>query len=90
MGLSEQKTPHSWGSLFISAQIIIELGFVYLLMTVMRKWFKKNENGLIKLGAILFVLNFTGLFIKEDNILPIIIIIWLFYSIYKQGGLFND
>ena len=59
-------------------------------MTVMRKWFKKNENGLIKLGAILFVLNFTGLFIKEDNILPIIIIIWLFYSIYKQGGLFND
>ena len=59
-------------------------------MTVMRKWFMKNENGLIKLGAILFVLNFTGLFIKEDNILPIIIIIWLFYSIYKQGGLFND
>ena len=76
--------------MFISAQIIIELGFVYLYITVMRKWFKKNENALIKLGAILFVLNFIDLFIIEDNILPIIIVIWLFYSIYKQGGLFND
>ena len=76
--------------MFISAQIIIELGFVYLYITVMRKWFKKNENALIKLGAILFVLNFLSLFIIEDNILPIIIVIWLFYSIYKQGGLFND
>tara|TARA_Y100000768_G_scaffold357226_1_gene312144 strand:- start:270 stop:440 length:171 start_codon:yes stop_codon:yes gene_type:complete len=56
----------------------------------MRKWFKKNENTLLKLGAIGFVLNFTGLFIIEDNILPIIIVIWLLYSIYKQGGLFND
>ena len=59
-------------------------------MTVMRKWFKKNENALIKLGAILFVLNFIDLFIIEDNILPIIIVIWLFYSIYKQGGLFKE
>ena len=73
--------------MFIPAQIIIELGFVYLYMTVMRKWFKKNENALLKLGAIGFVLNFTGLFIIEDNILPIIIVIWLVYSIYKQGGL---
>ena len=56
----------------------------------MRKWFKKNENALIKLGTILFVLNFISLFPIEDNILPIIIIIWLFYSVYKQGGLFND
>ena len=79
-----------WGFLFISAQIIIELGFVYLNMAVMRKWFKKNENALIKLGAIGFVLNFTGLFISEDNILPTIIVIWLFYSIYKQGGIFSD
>ena len=76
--------------MFISAQIIIELGFVYLYMTVMRKWFKKNENALLKLGAIGFVLNFTGLFIIENNILPIIIVIWLLYFIYKQGGLFND
>ena len=78
------------GFLFISAQIIIELGFVYLHMAVMRRWFKKNENTLLKLGAIGFVLNFTGLFIIENNILPIIIVIWLLYSIYKQGGLFND
>ena len=76
--------------LFVPAQITIELGFVYLYMTAMRKWFKKNEKALIKLGAILFVLNFISLFPIEDNILPIIIIIWLFYSIYKQGGLFND
>ena len=59
-------------------------------MTVMRKWFKKNENALTKLGAILFVLNFISLFPIEDNILPIMIIIWLFYSIYKQGGLFKE
>ena len=78
------------GFLFVSAQITIELGFVYLYMTAIRKWFKKNEKALIKLGAILFVLNFISLFPIEDNILPIIIIIWLFYSIYKQGGLFND
>ena len=59
----------------IYAQIITELGFVYLLMTVIRKLFKKNQNALIKLSAILSVLNFTGLFILEDNILPIIIVI---------------
>ena len=78
------------GFLFTPAQIIPELGFVYLCMAVMRKWFKRNENFLIKLGSILFILNFISLFSIEDNILPIIIIIWLFYSIYKQGGLFND
>ena len=78
------------GFLFTPAQIILELGFVYLNMAVMRKWFKKNENTLLKLGAIGFVLNFTGLFILGNNILPTIIVIWLFYSIYKQGGIFND
>ena len=56
----------------------------------MRKWFKKNENVLIKFGAIFFVLSFIDLFAIEGNILSIIIVIWLFYSIYKQGGLFND
>ena len=82
--------PHLWGFLFISAQIIIELGFVYLYMTVMRKWFKKNENALIKIGTIFFVLNFIDLFTIEGNILSIIIVLWLFYSIYKQGGLFKN
>ena len=76
--------------MFIPVRIIIELGFVYLYMTVMRKWFKKNENAIIKLGAIFFVLNFIDLFAVDGNILSIILIIWLFYSIYKQGGLFND
>ena len=56
----------------------------------MRKWLKKNENALIKLGAIFFVLNFIDLFAIEGNILSIIIVIWLLYSVYKQGGLFND
>ena len=78
------------GFLFIPAQIIIELGFVYLYMPAMRKWFKKNEKALIKLGAIFFVLSFIDLFTMEGNILSIVIVIWLFYSIYKQGGLFND
>ena len=76
--------------MFIYAQIIIDSGFEYLNMVVMRKWFKKNENALIKLGAIFFVLNFIDLFAIEGNILSIIIVIWLFYSIYKQGGLFKD
>ena len=68
------------------------LGFVYLYMTVMRKWFKKNENALTKIGTILFVLSFIDFFtfIMEGNILSIIIVIWLFYSIYKQGGLFKE
>ena len=58
----------------------------------MRKWFKKNEKVLIKLGAIFFVLSFIDLFTLQgnDNIIPIIIVIWLFYSVYKQGGLFED
>ena len=58
----------------------------------MREWFKKNESTLNKLSAILFILSFIDLFILEgkNNILPFTIVIWLFYSIYKQGGLFND
>ena len=56
------------------------------------KWYKKNENALNKIGAIFFVLNFIDLFlIKEsNNILPIIIVIWFFYSIYTEGGLFKN
>ena len=78
--------------MFIFAQTIIELGFVYLFITAMRKWFKKNEKVLIKLGAIFFVLSFIDLFTLQgnDNIVPITIVIWLFYSVYKQGGLFED
>jgi len=59
---------------------------------MIHKWYKKNENTLNKIGAIFFVLNFIDLFlIKEsNNILPIIIVIWFFYSIYKEGGLFKN
>ena len=66
--------------------------FVDLNIIVMRKWLKKNGSTLDKLGAIFFILSFLDLFILEgrNNILPFIIVIWLFYSIYKQGGLFND
>ena len=66
--------------------------FVDLDITVMRKWLKKNGSTLNKLGAIFFILSFLDLFILEgrNNILPFIIVIWLFYAIYKQGGLFND
>ena len=58
----------------------------------MRKWLKKNGSTLNKLGAIFFILSFLDLFILEgkNNILPFIIVVWLFYSIYKQGELFND
>ena len=74
------------------ATSIIELGFVYLYMTVMRKWFKKNEKALTKIGTIFFILNFIDFFTFtiEGNIISTIIVIWLFYSIYKQGGLFNQ
>ena len=75
----------------MSAISIIELGFVYLYMTVMRKWFKKNEKALTKIGTIFFILNFIDFFTFtiEGNIISTIIVIWLFYSIYKHGGLFN-
>jgi len=58
---------------------------------MLRKWYKKNENTLNKISAIIFILSFIDLFILNgsNNVLPIIIIIWLFYSIYKQGGLFK-
>ena len=58
---------------------------------MLRKWYKKNENTLNKISAIIFILSSIDLFIfnESNNILPIIIIIWLFYSIYKQGGLFK-
>jgi len=58
---------------------------------MLNKWFKKNENTLNKISAIFFILSFIDLFLLNDNnnVLPIIIIIWLFYSIYKQGGLFK-
>ena len=54
------------------AHIVGEL-FVDLYITVMRKW-------LIKLGAIFFILSFLDLFIlkSKNNILPFIIVIWLF------------
>jgi len=58
---------------------------------MLRKWYKKNENTLNKISAIIFILSFIDLFILNgsNNVLPIIIIIWLFYSIYKEGGLFK-
>ena len=57
----------------------------------MRKWLKKNESTLNKLSAIFFILSFIDLFILDgkNNILPVIIVIWLFYSVYKQGRLFK-
>ena len=55
----------------------------------MRKWFKKNESLLTKIGAIFFVLSFIDLFPIQDNIIPVLLAIWLFFSIYKQGELFK-
>ena len=58
---------------------------------MLREWLKKNENTLNKISAIIFILSFIDLIILNgsNNVLPIIIIIWLFYSIYKEGGLFK-
>ena len=58
---------------------------------MLRKWYKENENTINKISAIIFILSFIDLFIliESNNVLPIIIIIWLFYSIYKEGGLFK-
>ena len=81
--------PHQWGFLFLSLQIILELSFVYTQIVNMRKWFKKNESLLTKLGAIFFVLSFIDLFLIQDNIIPVLLVIWLFYSVYKQRELFK-
>ena len=58
---------------------------------MLRKWYKENENTINKISAIIFILSFIDLFILigSNNVLPIIIIVWLFYSIYKEGGLFK-
>ena len=58
---------------------------------MLRKWYKKNENTLNKISALIFILSFMDLFILDgnNNVLPIIIVFWLFYSIYKQGELFK-
>ena len=55
---------------------------------MLRKWYKKNENTLNKISAIIFILSFIDLFIlnESNNVLTTLIIIWLFYSIYKAGG----
>ena len=54
---------------------------------MLRKWYKENENTLNKISAIIFILSFIDLFIltESNNILPLVIAIWLFYSIYKEG-----
>ena len=58
---------------------------------MLRKWYKENENTLNKISAIIFILSFIDLFIlnESNNVLTTLIIIWLFYSIYKEGGLFK-
>ena len=58
---------------------------------MLRKWYKENENTLNKISAIIFILSFIDLFIlnESNNFLTTLIIIWLFYSIYKAGGLFK-
>ena len=60
-------------------------------IAMMHEWYKKNEKALNKISVILFVLSFVDLFIihESNNILPIIIVIWFFYSIYEKGGLFK-
>ena len=66
----------------MSAISIIELGFVYLYMTVMRKWFKKNEKALTKIGTIFFILNFIDFFTFtiEGNIISTIICLLYTYD----------
>ena len=50
---------------------------------VMRKCLRKI-NTLLKLGTIGFVLNFTGLFIMENNILPTVIVLYGCYTLYTN------
>ena len=55
----------------------------------MLKWLKKNESILTKLGSIFFVLSFMDLFLIQDSTIPLLLVIWLFYSVYKQGKFFK-
>ena len=62
---------------------------MYIQIVNMLKWFKKNERILTKIGAFFFVLSFLELFLIQDNILPVLLVIWLFYSVYKHGESFK-
>ena len=75
--------------MFVFLKMFLELSFDYIKIFYMRRWFKKNESILTKLGASFFVLSFIDLFIIQDNIIPVLLIIWLFYSVYKHGELFK-
>ena len=54
-------------------------------MNKISEWFKKNERFIIGLGVILAILNIPSLLLLEEiSIVPIVIIVWLFYTIYAN------
>jgi len=54
-------------------------------MNKISEWFKKNERFIIGLGVILAILNILSLLpLEEISIVPIVIIVWLFCTIYAN------
>ena len=57
-------------------------------MNKISEWFKKNERFIIGLGVILAILNIPSLLpLEEISIVPIVIIVRLFYTIYANERL---
>ena len=54
-------------------------------MDGIRAWSKKNERYIVRIGVIGAILNIPSLLpLEEMSIVPIIIIVWLFYTIYAN------
>ena len=48
-------------------------------------WFKKNERYIVRIGVIGAILNIPSLLpLEEISIVPIVIIVWLFYTKYAN------
>ena len=56
-------------------------------MDGIRAWFKKNERYIVRIGVIGAILNIPSLLpLEEMSIVPSVIIVWLFYTIYANDG----
>lgn len=56
-------------------------------MNGIRALFKKNKRFITRIGVIGAILNIPSLLpLEQISIVPIVIIVWLFYTIYANDG----
>ena len=56
-------------------------------MNGIRAWFKNNERYIVRIGVIGAILNIPSLLpLEQISIVPIVIIVWLLYTIYANDG----